>query len=122
LKETNHRTEDGPILGVDMNSPHSQGRHISVHGLSDNSLLQGADRAPSMEMDRREGGSDSDGTDSVSFASSYDDEDDTGSVSHMSAMTGMTGVTGQTYMDNNQWKPRSETTYETLVLTNSEFN
>ena len=72
-----------------------------------------------MAVDRVDGDN-SDDTDEVSFASSYDDEDDDSvSVSHMSAMT---GVTAQTIMEQQQWKPRSETTYETLVLTNSEFN
>ena len=54
----------------------------------------------------------------VTFASSYDSEDD----DDESVYSGITGKDSKITIMQTQWKPRSETTYETLVLTSSEFN
>ena len=54
----------------------------------------------------------------VTFASSYDSEDD----DDVSVYSDVTGKDSKITIMQTQWKPRSETTYETLVLTSSEFN
>ena len=54
----------------------------------------------------------------VSFGSSYESEEDGDSIDESKSEMNQTKMT----VRNVQWKPRSETTYETLVLTNSEFN
>ena len=56
----------------------------------------------------------------MTFASSYDSEEDNANDDD-SAYTGVSMNSKVTIMQT-QWKPRSETTYETLVLTSSEFN
>ena len=57
--------------------------------------------------------------DDVTFGSSYESEDDERSYdeddTNADAISRMT-------VQNIQWKPKSDTTYETLVLTRSEFN
>lgn len=65
-------------------------------------------------------GEDESEEDEVTFGSSYESEDD----EHDDNMTGMGSEMGMTTMtvQNVQWKPKSDTTYETLVLTRSEFN
>ena len=57
--------------------------------------------------------------DEVSFASSYDDEEDA-DQDDRSQISGATVATQA--IVQQQWKPRSETTYETLVMTSTEFN
>ena len=54
----------------------------------------------------------------MTFGSSYESEDDENDDN----MTGMGSEMGMTVVQNVQWKPKSDTTYETLVLTRSEFN
>lgn len=67
--------------------------------------------------DVHEDESETDEDEEVSWASS-DEEDDDESEGYDKSEMDQTRMTVQQV----QWKPRSETTYETLVLTNSEFN
>lgn len=57
----------------------------------------------------------------ISFASSYESEDDDRDLDDDSYSNADANQTRMT-VANKQWKPRSDTTYETLVLTKSEFN
>ena len=88
------------------NNPILQERFTAFSGMA---LTQGGQ--PGVAEDEEDDGE-------VTFASSYDSEsgDDDDSV-----YTGISANSKITIMQT-KWKPRSETTYETLVLTNSEFN
>lgn len=90
-------------------------RSISGNDLENNPILRGQLSDGNMSQGKFGGQEEEDDDDDVTFESSYGEESEDDDNDRATMLSNKT-------VKQFSWKPPSQTTYETLTLTNSEFN